>query len=137
ELLQRHFPIGESGPLVVVAQRPNSQWLDTNNREQIGELAAGLLSVDGVTAVRNVTNPLGDPPPKARLSVREMARRAAMAKHRRSTEMFVSSAPGMAGDVTKLELILGTDPFDIEAIQILERVNDKLAAIKQDDPYWS
>ncbi len=133
-LLTKHFPIGESSPIVVVANRAGSDWVNTEKRDELKALAKEL-KIDGVTAVRNVTNPLGEE--RKRTGIFGIAKRSATAANRRGTDTYVSQAPGMAGDVTKFELILATDPFDVQSLQVLAAVDAKLAKIQsQPQSYW-
>lgn len=83
---------------MVVVKREGSDWVDTNKRAEIKELAS-QLQIEGVTAVRNVTNPLGE---KTKRRYFRHHKHTGAAGHRRSTAAFVSQAPKLAGDVASL-----------------------------------
>ncbi|HTN73975.1 MAG TPA: MMPL family transporter, partial [Pirellulaceae bacterium] len=135
-MLQQHFPIGESGPLVVLVQRPQSQWDDSEHRTELAQLSADLQTIDGVTAVRSATNPLGEKI-KPRTGVLGTIRRSGAASHKLSTEVYVSQTPGFQGDVTRLELILADNPFSVESLAVLERLDERLQKLTSDEVgYW-
>jgi RND superfamily putative drug exporter len=152
KLLQRHFPVGESGPILVVIKRPfedKNNDFNQNNKEGRKELAklTKELYLPGVTSIRSVVDPRGELTPGAKQASEEapkpkgglkaFARRAVEKAHRRTAELYVSQTPELAGQVTRLEMILDRDPFDIESLQTLNRIDDKLTEIKnQPDSYW-
>jgi RND superfamily putative drug exporter len=162
-LLQQHFPIGESGPLTVVIKRPFENPKDDfngKNSEGRAELAklTEALYVEGVTSIRGVTDPRGEsglamakptsdqatpeeptdkPKKKRRGGLGSFVRRAAEKAHQRSADLYVSQAPGVAGQVTRLELVLDKDPFDVRSLNVLNEVDTKLKAIQgSPDSYW-
>lgn len=162
KLLQQHFPVGESGPLVVVVQRPfddaKESFLEPNSpgRRELSKLTERLY-IDGVLSIRSVVDPRGEQVPvarggdgekeevaeadekprKRRVGLGALLRRYAEKAHRRTTELYVSQAPGMAGEVTKLEIILDQEPFDIKALEVLNHVDQTLSEIRAEpDSYW-
>lgn len=158
KLLQKHFPVGESGPLIVVVKKPfadPAQNFNESNGEGRKELAklTDALYLDGVTSIRSVSDPRGDQnpaahkdadgelaeekPTKRRGGFGGLLRRYAEKAHRRTTELYVSQAAGVEGQVTRLEVVLDQDPFDIKSLNILNTIDDKLAKIQNEpDSYW-
>jgi RND superfamily putative drug exporter len=139
ELMARHFAVGESGPLIVVAHQPGGDFDTRESRERIGELGERLY-VDGVTAVRSIADPLGDFPPGKRVGLFNMQswRKLAASPHPRTQEIFVATEGEYAGEVTHLDLVLDTDPFSVRAEQVLDRIEQTLESIRnQPDSPWS
>ena len=138
ELMARHFPVGEGGPLTVVAYKPDGAFDTKEGREKIRTLNDQLY-VDGVTQVRSIADPLGDFPPDAQVGLfrPEAWRKRAASEHPRSMEIFVATQGEYAGGVTRLDLILDCDPFSPKAEKILGLVEQKLKLIEADpDSPW-
>lgn len=140
EVMSQHFQVGESGPLTVVAYLPDGELDAKENHEQIGVLAEKLY-VDGVKAVRSITDPLGEfPPDKEGLSSkrewpglfkRSAWRKRVASSHPRVQELFVATYGPYAGEVTRFDLILEHDPFSVEAARVMNNVEEKLRTISQ------
>lgn len=160
KLLQQHFPVGESGPLVVVVKKPFADPKDNFNesngegRRELAKLTEALY-VPGVTSIRSVVDPRGEQTPAAKEAAADsgeeakpekpkrrggfggLLRRYAEKAHRRTTELYVSQAKGVEGQVTRLEVVLDQDPFHIKSLDILNTIDSKLATIQQEpDSYW-
>ncbi len=138
ELMARHYPVGEGGPLAVVVHRPGGNFETKEGRILIGELGEQLY-VEGVTAVRSIADPLGDFPPGKRGGLLDIKywQKLAASPHTRSAEIFVATQGEYAGDVTQLDLLLDCDPFSIRAERILDRVERKLVALSSaPDSSW-
>ena len=129
EQLQRHFHVGESGPLVVIAHKPNGDFLSADGVQAIRDLTSSLY-LDGVTAVRSLVSPIGK---KARRGATSLLEH----NHRLTQEVYLGKSGALDGDVTRLELVLEHDPFSIEAIQVLQQVDAHLAKLSESDAYWS
>ena len=131
-LLRRHFPIGESGPLVVLAQKPGADLDSEDGIVAIRQLTSQLY-LDGVRAVRSLISPKGKPPSK-----RPSGRDLLAQNHRITRELFLSKEPSLEGDVARFELVLDHDPFSLEATEVLQRVDTSLAKLSGDkSSYWS
>jgi len=141
EVMSQHFQVGESGPLTVVAYLPDAALDAKENHEQIGVLAEKLY-VDGVKAVRSITDPLGEFPPDKEdgpsskrewpgLFKRSAWRKRVASSHPRVQELFVATYGPYAGEVTRFDLILEHDPFSVEAARVMNDVEEKLRTISQ------
>ncbi len=131
-ILQRHYPVGESGPITVIARKPNAQFTTKDGRRQIDALSAELY-IDGVTGVRCITDPLGVVSPDDSLGLfrgRDWLTRFSRA-HPRTEAIFVATQGALAGNVTRLEVVIEHDPFSEDAMRVLENVEQRLAAIQQ------
>lgn len=136
-LLKQYFPIGETGPITVLARRPGSNFNDKDLRTQITLLAAeelgGFKYTDSqgatthpILSVRCLTNPLGSP-------WRENAReRITISNAPESKSVFLSSRAGYAGDVTRLDLICQYDPFSKESIRLFNQIEKRLLELQKD-----
>lgn len=129
EQLQRHFHVGESGPLVVLAHKPDGDFLAAEGVQAIRNLTSSLY-LDGVTAVRSLVSPIGRRSKRGATSLLEH-------NHRLTQEVYLGKPGALDGDVTRLELVLEHDPFSIEAIQVLQSVDQHLEDLKADDSYWA
>jgi RND superfamily putative drug exporter len=131
EILRRHFPIGESGPLVVLAQKPAADLDSPEGSAGTLELTRSLY-LPGVQSVRSIAAPTGKKP-AARRSLFDFAK----INHQMTRDVYLSKEPGLNGDVARIELILDHDPFSLEAIQVLNQVDKLLHEQSNDETsYW-
>ena len=139
-LLKSHFPIGEGGPVIVFGQKKGAGF-DSDDRlaaitglSAIFDLTKALTEIEGVSAVRSLAEPLGDPPEWSLLQLKKNSLR----QHQLTESIFLAQAEAYRGDVTRFELVLEHDPFSREAIETLLRIDSFL----QDDaakkfPFWA
>ena len=132
KLLRRHFPAGEIGPLVVLAQHPTGDLTSVDGQFRIAELAKPLDDLPGVVQVRSIYQPMGDPPGTVRLlSIEGWG--VQVAKGSPPTQAaFVSQEGKLAGKVTRLFLILSDEPFSAEAIATCDEVQQVLDRLRTD-----
>lgn len=132
QLMAKHFPVGESGPLLVIVYDPNGGFDSNAGREQIRDLTAALY-LEGVDAVRSITDPLGDFPPGAKVGLfrSKSWMKLIASPHPRTQEIFVATSGPLAGKLTRLDVITQYDPFSVQASEVLERVEDFLRAHSQ------
>lgn len=128
ELLKPHFPVGDSGPVTVV-MRTDAPLDDGEARTPIRALTDALY-VEGVESVRSSEDPLGlFRPGQKRGIFSERARKStALRNHRRVKEVFVAE-DAQRGGLTRLEVILNHDPFSLDAIEVLNRIESRLRGV--------
>ena len=89
-----------------------------------------LRDVEGVTTVRSMAQPLGDDPRKLSFSRRRQVKGAR--RHSFTKETFVTQVDEFDGSVTRLDVILDTDPFSGNSIATLDRIDERLLEIAED-----
>ncbi|MEZ6109764.1 MAG: MMPL family transporter [Pirellulaceae bacterium] len=137
ELLEQYFPVGESGPLTVLVRRPEGRFDDEAGRQQLTTLTEAMY-VDGVKAVRSLTDPLGEfrPGQRTGASASRAWRRWMLAHRDRTNELFVAQNGENAGKIARFDIILRDDPFSVAAAETLARVDDRLHQLATETPMW-
>ncbi len=130
EFMERHFEVGESGPLTLVVYQPGAGFDTDSGRQQIADLA-GELWIPGVSAVRCAADPLGKTKPNKSLGVSGTVEKAVASKRPEARKFYVASEGKFAGNVTRLDVVLQVDPFSAEAEEVLNDVERKLARSKR------
>jgi RND superfamily putative drug exporter len=139
--IQRHFTAGEIGPITVLLASSNA-WTSTEGLVEIERLSRGFARLPGVAEVRSLTQPVGmplldlPPPPDEEGIFREVLlflqpylesfRREMLAGAREHyTAQIAAPAPG-GGErirhVTRLDVVLETDPFDPASVEPLRLI---------------
>jgi putative drug exporter of the RND superfamily len=130
--IQRHFTAGEAGPLSVLLAS-HGDWASPGGRALISQLSRGFARLDGVAEVRSLTQPLGEAMPEVPaadgllgglLRFAGAADPAALAK-----KHYVATCPehGVPQSVTRLDVLLKTDPFDPQSVGTLETIETWLS----------
>ncbi len=138
-VLQNHFTPGETGPLTVLLVSDHD-WDSEAGRIEIQHLCKSFQQIDNVAEVRSLTQPLGTPLPDERkvsgtgamlfkflktvqpTVVKKLKEaRAASKKH------YVSSMPSEdqskpRKSVTRIDVVLKTDPFSDESTETMKVV---------------
>jgi RND superfamily putative drug exporter len=144
DLLKKHFLIGETGPMIILAHRPGGNFDSKEEREKITKLAIALKdfeytdrngkTIHPIEYVRCLANPLGDPL-GGKLSVRQMMRRNAIAENPETKRQFLSSGDHL-GEVTRFELVTDYDPFSHESINLLYAIDNWMKKDVKSQPDW-
>jgi RND superfamily putative drug exporter len=139
EVIQRRFTAGDIGPVTFLLTS-NADWSSPTGRGVIARLCRGISHLDNVAEVRSLTQPLGIPLPipdvapseesKGLLSsflktIQQTADEVRQRAEGAAREIYLAALPGAAEDgktmyVTRLDVVLRSDPFAQESIATLE-----------------
>jgi RND superfamily putative drug exporter len=144
-VLEKHFTAGETGPLTVLLASP-TDWNGAAGRLEIDHLSRGFARLGNVAEVRSLTQPLGKPLPGADprpgapglvdhlLQVMPSDFLSSFAAEARTVarKRYVAEVPpdGPGGPplyVTRLDIILHSDPFNPASVETLRLVRTWLA----------
>jgi RND superfamily putative drug exporter len=135
-VVQKYFTAGEVGPITVLLEAP-ADWESLHGQAVLNHLSLGFSLLDNVAEVRSLTQPLGSPvtlweePDNPNLqgpifkSVwRTMMSGVADQIQKAAREFYVAHLPQQPGEperqVTRLDIILKSDPFAPESKRTLE-----------------
>ena len=143
DAIQRHFIPGEVGPVTVLLES-STDWESPRGQAILTYLSQGFGYLDNVAEVRSLTQPLGSPVTdfKDRLSGNcpsrsTMADKKTLFKtmwcnvvqgltdqiNRAAGEFYLAKLPGAEPRfVTRLDVVLRSDPFDPQSIETLELI---------------
>jgi putative drug exporter of the RND superfamily len=130
QLLLRHLPPGEIGPLTILARLPGEDFSSEEGRLKIAELSKRLFDVEGVEKVRSLYRPTGEPPGAVSLFSGRGISSLVAAGSPVAEETFVSHAPGIEGEVTRLTAVLSNKPFSPAAVQSVGQIERALEEMK-------
>src|SRR5262249_22471105 len=138
EVIQKRFPAGETGPITVLLTS-KTDWDTPAGRDAIELLCNGFPHLGNVAEVRSLTQPLGRPlatpatnpvtQPKDPLD--NLLRTAEKnlgglfgASLTKAREHYATRIPTDGGIeyVTRLEVVLASDPFDRASMQTLTEI---------------
>jgi RND superfamily putative drug exporter len=130
--IQRHFTAGEVGPVTVLLES-TADWESREGQMVLTHLSRGFGSLDNVAEVRSLTQPLGAPLPETprapEPAVRNLRGTLVQAVwqnvlngvsgtvSRKAREFYLAKLPPADGKggprhVTRLDVVMRTDPFD-------------------------
>jgi putative drug exporter of the RND superfamily len=131
-LLWRYFPADQTGPLGILIRQPGVDFASREGRRKISELTHELFDLEFVdaagntvrpiTAVRSLTEPMGDAPGSFNPLSAAGRRKLVTLRNPRTLATFVSHAPSYAGEVTRLDLISIFAPFSRQSVDLLNHV---------------
>ena len=146
-LLTRYFPTGQTGPITFLARRNEPVFKTEKGRTQITLLTDRLYEFEFIdsrgkrvrplVSVRSLTNPLG-----GKLGVLNpfsaLGRRNLEALHNpRIVSAYLSKAPGYDGTVVRFDLIARYDPFSLESVKLLDKIEERLNSLARDPAsFW-
>ncbi len=121
-MMRRHFPAGDTGPVTLVACHPRADFRSHDDRSSddqvmIHDLAQYVSTLDYVRRVHSWAAPFGD-------QDRSTPVQRALAEPR-----FVAQTGRQAGHVTKLQIILDSDPFSPQSAAHLADLRGRLALV--------
>jgi RND superfamily putative drug exporter len=137
--IQHHFTAGETGPITVLLAS-GRDWGGLEGRAEIDQLSRGFARLENVAEVRSFTQPLGRrlPEPAAPkvstgllgkfLTVVQPGINNVLEQAKRSArEYYVAAIPGTDAAtpvryVTRLDVVLKSDPFDPASAITLDRI---------------
>jgi putative drug exporter of the RND superfamily len=135
--IQAHFPAGEIGPVTVLLESA-VDWNTREGRAVIHHLSKGFGFLDNVVEVRSLTQPLGEPIPETPtpLPIPGESRQRGFQGMWQSVvkgvnahvnngmrEFYhaqVRNSKGLTRYVTRLDVVLATDPFDPRSLPTVE-----------------
>jgi RND superfamily putative drug exporter len=137
--IQRHFTAGEVGPVTVLLES-QVDWDSPRGRRIVEHLSKGFALLPNVAEVRSLTHPLGKPPedllppPPTRNNLRGSLFNAMWRNFvagvtdqiNKATRAFyiakVMPNDGRTTFVTRLDVVMHTDPFDPRSVPTLETI---------------
>lgn len=141
--LKQHFPVGEGGPIVVLAHKLDAGFdhhdsqVATAAMAGILELTVAMNAIPGVSSVRSLYEPLGDPPQRVSILSAGGRRNLFLREHDLTKSVFLAQSPRHRGQVTRFEVVLEDDPFSQQAMQTFSRLNDHLIGLsKTPASFW-
>jgi RND superfamily putative drug exporter len=136
-VIQKHFTAGETGPLTVLLTS-STDWGSSEGRSEIDHLSRGFARLDNVAEVRSLTQPLGKPLAEIALLTRSdgLLAKLVSAVHpgidgvveqakRSAREYYVSEISQKNNArtyVTRLDVVMKSDPFDPASSATLEKI---------------
>jgi RND superfamily putative drug exporter len=133
--IQWHFTAGEVGPITVLLASP-TDWNSHEGRTQLEHLSRGFAHLDNVAEVRSLTQPLGKPLPEPTVpeppgvfgrlwqavqpAVNRTLEKARAAAH--AHYVAAVSTPAGSRFVTRMEVVLKSDPFDPASLATLKQI---------------
>jgi RND superfamily putative drug exporter len=135
--IQKHFTAGETGPLTLLLTAA-ADWDTPEGKEQIAQVSTAIAGLDNVAEVRSLTQPLGKPLPVAGAAGSSSTLLGGLVKALgRDVSSAVDEATHAAHDfyvstagpqhVTRLDVVLRSDPFDGASIATLGTIEKWLA----------
>jgi RND superfamily putative drug exporter len=130
--IQQHFTAGETGPLTVLLAGP-TDWSSAEGRRLVSHLSRGFARLDNVVEVRSLTQPLGqslaafvpgnNSGPLGGL-FRSLRSGALEQADRSAREFYLAQTSGDRGlqYVTRLDVVLRSDPFDAASLATLDLI---------------
>jgi putative drug exporter of the RND superfamily len=125
-----HFPAGETGPVTLLIENPKADFSDADTIDQIDTLSQRLMSQKDqlqIADIRSVAHPLGTTPEAEQLVSSSAAEgiTARAAIRQRERRHYVGE--GDNGEhVTRLDVVLATDPFARQSIPVLDRLEQAI-----------
>lgn len=123
-VIKNYFAVGELSPTSVFLDNPQLAFQSPEGLEVIREVSRKLGALENVAEVRSLSQPLGKPP-TAETDLTFMQRLARKALQAAAESRYVSLTPANEADrnhITRIDLVLGSDPFAARSLETLEAV---------------
>ncbi|MFN3151241.1 MMPL family transporter [Bremerella sp.] len=123
--IRDYFPLGESGPLTILAVNPAGQFMEPEGQSITNQLAVTIFDTDDdVERVFTGEQPLGDRP---KFSLSPRGRQILLLKnHSRTKEFFLAQGPKYSGQIALFRVLTDRNPFSNEAIQLMDKIEANL-----------
>lgn len=125
-VIRDHFPGGETGPVTMLIKNPKADFSDPDTIDQIDALSQRLMSQKDqlqIADIRSVAHPLGTNPKAEQLLETSAAGGITARAALRERELRHYVGQGDNGEhVTRLDIVLSSDPFSRQSIQVLDRI---------------
>jgi RND superfamily putative drug exporter len=127
-VLEKGFPAGITGPVQVLLENQKIDFRTQDGIDVVHELADRIMKRKDELAIddiRSVANPLGMHPTTSDDRTDDESFQKSVEQkvmHRQSVDHYVSSASGVDGHITEMDVILTSNPFSIESTRILDRL---------------
>ncbi|MSR57473.1 MAG: MMPL family transporter [Planctomycetaceae bacterium] len=130
--VQEHFPAGFAGPLTILIKNDSVDFNDPDGGGMLEGLIDRLKSERerlGIADIRYLKLPLG-------LHVKDSRPKFFVNGGRKvkAADFYVSTVEGLAGHVTRVDVVFEKDPFEQESIRQLDAVEKLLKSALEDDP---
>jgi RND superfamily putative drug exporter len=138
--IKEHFTAGEIGPLTVLLVS-NTDWNDREARLELDHLSRGFAGLENVAEVRSLTQPLGTPLPdltplpdgegffyRLLVALQPALQDFREEMNQKAAQHYVARIDGGASSssepqyVTRLDVILKSDPFNRESAETLKTI---------------
>lgn len=123
--IRDYFPLGESGPLTILAVNPAGQFMEPEGQSITNQLAVTIFDTDNdVERVFTGEQPLGDRP---KFSLSPRGRQILLLKnHSRTKEFFLAQEPKYIGQIALFRVLTDRNPFSNDAIQLMDNIESNL-----------
>jgi RND superfamily putative drug exporter len=145
DLIRRHFPAGETGPIIILAYQESARFDTPEGRKQISELTKFLFNLPytdshgnqvqkAIVSVRSLTEPLGAPPGSFNPMSRAGREKIAVLRNPRTIATYLAQAKEgrFANRVTRFDLVGRYEPFSDESVRLLSYLDHQLDAWSKD-----
>ena len=136
-MIDQHFSTRDNSPVTVVMVSENPLG-EEEMREAINRIRVKLY-LPGVTAVRSLTDPLGDYPPDRRMGLfsSDAWKRRIFEKHRLTQTHYVALQDRLAQKAARMDVLVEPDPFSVSAESLLGDIRSLLSIeIKDPESPW-
>ena len=128
----RHFSAGDLSPVTILAENDAGQFDQPEGAKRVARLTKWLYGVEGVAGVRSMAEPLGDRPGLFNPFSSEGRRKLAAQRHKRTKANYLTQQPDLVGKVARFDVLLKSQPFSLEAVRSVDRLDRELKQLADD-----